>query len=249
VRRGCWGAVLRGSAGRGNRSSAGQLPGLKPPPHLAAPHSQPAPPASRLTASPAPAAACLCRDNGLVLIADEVYQTNIYAADKQFFSFRRVLHEMGLAGVPLVSLHSTSKGFVGECGRRGGFMEVLGFPQVGGAAAGGPAGGLAGRWGGRSGLVGLVCCAAAGAGGCARTRPAPLPPVAPPMWIPTSPHAARTPPAHHHHHPHTATTTRTQPTTPPPPPPPPRRRRATRSSRWRPSTCAPTCRARSAARS
>jgi aspartate/methionine/tyrosine aminotransferase len=28
-----------------------------------------------------------------------------------------------------VSLHSTSKGFVGECGRRGGYMEVLNFPR------------------------------------------------------------------------------------------------------------------------
>ena len=37
---------------------------------------------------------------------------------------------MGLAGqVPLVSLHSISKGFVGECGRRGGYMEVTGFHQ------------------------------------------------------------------------------------------------------------------------
>jgi alanine transaminase len=25
-------------------------------------------------------------------------------------------------------LHSTSKGFVGECGRRGGYMEVVNFP-------------------------------------------------------------------------------------------------------------------------
>ncbi len=29
---------------------------------------------------------------------------------------------------PLVSLHSTSKGFVGECGRRGGYMELVNFP-------------------------------------------------------------------------------------------------------------------------
>jgi hypothetical protein len=56
-------------------------------------------------------------------------QTNIYAQGKSFTSFKRVLRESG-ARVPLVSLHSTSKGFVGECGRRGGYMEVVGFPQV-----------------------------------------------------------------------------------------------------------------------
>jgi alanine transaminase len=58
-------------------------------------------------------------------------QTNMYAADKQFFSFKKVMRQMGPAGegVALVSLHSTSKGFVGECGRRGGYMEVLGFPS------------------------------------------------------------------------------------------------------------------------
>ena len=37
---------------------------------------------------------------------------------------------MGL-DIPLVSIRSTSKGFYGECGRRGGYMEVCGFdPDV-----------------------------------------------------------------------------------------------------------------------
>jgi alanine transaminase len=31
------------------------------------------------------------------------------------------------AGVQLASFHSTSKGFTGECGRRGGYVELLGF--------------------------------------------------------------------------------------------------------------------------
>nr|QKY15195.1 alanine aminotransferase (GPT) [Polytomella parva] len=71
-----------------------------------------------------------CYDEGLVLIADEVYQTNIYVDDKDFNSFRSVAHREGLLEkLPVVSLHSISKGFVGECGRRGGYMEVTGFPN------------------------------------------------------------------------------------------------------------------------
>ncbi|GIL81466.1 hypothetical protein Vretimale_1026 [Volvox reticuliferus] len=71
-----------------------------------------------------------CREEQLVLIADEVYQANIYVGNKEFFSFKKVACDMGLLeDVPLVSLHSISKGFVGECGRRGGYMEVTGFPS------------------------------------------------------------------------------------------------------------------------
>lgn len=31
-----------------------------------------------------------CADEALVLVADEVYQSNIYVGDKDFFSFKRV---------------------------------------------------------------------------------------------------------------------------------------------------------------
>lgn len=71
-----------------------------------------------------------CRKEGLILLADEVYQTNIYADTKDWLSFKRIACELGMLNeVPLVSLHSTSKGFVGECGRRGGYMEITGFPD------------------------------------------------------------------------------------------------------------------------
>jgi aspartate/methionine/tyrosine aminotransferase len=59
-----------------------------------------------------------------------VYQKNIYKEDLQFFSFRRVLHEMGKpysSTVELISLHSTSKGLTGECGLRGGYFEIKNF--------------------------------------------------------------------------------------------------------------------------
>ena len=66
-------------------------------------------------------------ENGLAIIADEVYQENIYDADAGFVSFARVL---GRSDVPLFSVHSTSKGFYGECGHRGGYLEIRNAPQV-----------------------------------------------------------------------------------------------------------------------
>jgi alanine transaminase len=74
-----------------------------------------------------------CHRTGMMLLADEVYQTNIYT-EKSFHSARSVLFSMGKeisSSVQLASFHSTSKGFLGECGYRGGFAEVLNFdPQV-----------------------------------------------------------------------------------------------------------------------
>ncbi|XP_044151705.1 alanine aminotransferase 2-like [Bufo gargarizans] len=64
----------------------------------------------------------------LFLMADEVYQDNVYAQGCSFHSFKKVLFEMGPKFsdvVELVSFHSTSKGFMGECGFRGGYMEVV----------------------------------------------------------------------------------------------------------------------------
>ena len=36
--------------------------------------------------------------------------------------------EMGVADVSLFSFHSASKGFIGECGHRGGYMEIRNVP-------------------------------------------------------------------------------------------------------------------------
>ena len=97
-----------------------------------------------------PTGACMSREEirnvlrlahreGLVVFADEVYQTNIYQHDHPFVSFRKVLLDMATSAdatereisssVPLVSLHSISKGFTGECGRRGGYFELTNFPE------------------------------------------------------------------------------------------------------------------------
>lgn len=64
-------------------------------------------------------------ENGIVLMADEVYQENLYGAE--FFSFAKVLGERK---VPLFSFHSISKGFYGECGHRGGYLEVRNAPKA-----------------------------------------------------------------------------------------------------------------------
>ena len=66
-----------------------------------------------------------CADNDIVLLADEVYQRNIYVEDKEFISAKKVAVETpGCERLQLISFHSTSKGLIGECGRRGGYMEL-----------------------------------------------------------------------------------------------------------------------------
>ncbi|XP_029448108.1 alanine aminotransferase 1 isoform X2 [Rhinatrema bivittatum] len=73
-------------------------------------------------------------EENLFLLADEVYQDNVYAEDCAFHSFKKVLFEMGpqySSTVELASFHSISKGFMGECGFRGGYMEVINMdPEV-----------------------------------------------------------------------------------------------------------------------
>jgi len=52
-----------------------------------------------------------CAENGIVLLADEVYQRNVYAKDKEFFSTKKIaLETPGCENLQLVSFHSTSKG-------------------------------------------------------------------------------------------------------------------------------------------
>ncbi|EMP35918.1 Alanine aminotransferase 2 [Chelonia mydas] len=64
----------------------------------------------------------------------KVYQDNIYSEECQFHSFKKVLYEMGpeyYSNVELASFHSTSKGYMGECGYRGGYMEVINLhPEI-----------------------------------------------------------------------------------------------------------------------
>jgi aspartate/methionine/tyrosine aminotransferase len=68
------------------------------------------------------------REHQLAVLADEVYQENIYLAGDRFFSFAKVMTEKGEEDVSLFSFHSVSKGFLGECGQRGGYMELRNIP-------------------------------------------------------------------------------------------------------------------------
>jgi aspartate/methionine/tyrosine aminotransferase len=68
------------------------------------------------------------REHSLVILADEVYQENVYQGE--FVSFAKVL---GSEPVPLFSFHSISKGFFGECGHRGGYLEVRNPPKIQGS--------------------------------------------------------------------------------------------------------------------
>ncbi len=62
--------------------------------------------------------------HNLSILADEVYQENVYIEGLKFHSFAKVMHEMNEKDVTLFSFHSVSKGFLGECGHRGGYLEV-----------------------------------------------------------------------------------------------------------------------------
>lgn len=76
-----------------------------------------------------------CVRHKLVLLADEVYQDNVYDDDKQFISAKRAAYDAGYlredltSELELISFHSISKGLFGECGRRGGYMELVGIDQ------------------------------------------------------------------------------------------------------------------------
>ncbi|MFQ6608950.1 MAG: aminotransferase class I/II-fold pyridoxal phosphate-dependent enzyme [Fidelibacterota bacterium] len=67
-------------------------------------------------------------ENDLAIIADEVYQENLYGTS--FISFAKAI---GNEEIPLFSLHSISKGYFGECGHRGGYLEVRNPPIIDGS--------------------------------------------------------------------------------------------------------------------
>lgn len=73
----------------------------------------------------------IAAEHGIVLIADEVYQENVFVGE--FISMKKVLAKLvkqdpqQYLTVQLALLHSTSKGVSGECGQRGGYMELYGF--------------------------------------------------------------------------------------------------------------------------
>ena len=69
------------------------------------------------------------RKHGLSIMADEVYQENVYDRSAKFHSFTRVMWEAGVRDISLFTMHSVSKGFLGECGHRGGYLEMRNIPD------------------------------------------------------------------------------------------------------------------------
>ena len=67
---------------------------------------------------------------GLAVLADEVYQSNVYLPGDRFVSFASVLAKRGIRDVSLFSFHSVSKGYLGECGHRGGYVECRNVPDA-----------------------------------------------------------------------------------------------------------------------
>lgn len=71
----------------------------------------------------------LCEEHNLVLLADEVYQSNLHRRkEAPFTSFKKIVRRME-SPIALVSYHSISKGVTAECGRRGGYFECTNFPE------------------------------------------------------------------------------------------------------------------------
>jgi aspartate/methionine/tyrosine aminotransferase len=69
------------------------------------------------------------RQHHLAILADEVYQDNIYRASDSFVSFAKVLEKNHIKDVSLFSFYSCSKGLLGECGIRGGYFECRNIPD------------------------------------------------------------------------------------------------------------------------
>ena len=70
------------------------------------------------------------RRKHLVILADEVYQENIFlAAGHHFVSMKKIVRDLKADDVSVVSFHSISKGVTGECGVRGGYFELCNVPK------------------------------------------------------------------------------------------------------------------------
>jgi len=72
-----------------------------------------------------------CASEKLVLFADEVYQETVFTNEAKFHSCKKVLRDLGpdYNNFQLMSINSASKGFYGECGLRGAYMELVGFSK------------------------------------------------------------------------------------------------------------------------
>ena len=67
------------------------------------------------------------QEKNLMVIADEVYQHNVYKEGSKFHSIKKVMLTKTNHRLELASMMSSSKGFMGECGLRGGYCELANF--------------------------------------------------------------------------------------------------------------------------
>ncbi|CAF4432470.1 unnamed protein product, partial [Adineta steineri] len=67
----------------------------------------------------------------LFILSDEVYQENIYFTDSKFYSFKKIMMDLGSPynEMQMASFHSASKGWHGECGSRGGYYELINLSE------------------------------------------------------------------------------------------------------------------------
>jgi aspartate/methionine/tyrosine aminotransferase len=72
-------------------------------------------------------------EGGFPIIADEVYQENVYQPDsKPFISMRSALDSLGepsRSEIGVISVHTVSKGAFGECGMRSGYLHFQNIHQ------------------------------------------------------------------------------------------------------------------------
>lgn len=76
--------------------------------------------------------ALLAHRERLVLLADEVYQENVYQDERPFVSMKKVINDLGAPyanDIELMSFQTVSKGSFGECGLRGGYVECCNIDE------------------------------------------------------------------------------------------------------------------------
>ncbi|KAL3180555.1 hypothetical protein MRX96_009101 [Rhipicephalus microplus] len=71
-------------------------------------------------------------ENELIILADEIFEHNVYNNKRPFYSVRKTIHAMGgpFTRVPVVTFSSISKGFAAEGGLQAGYMEAINLDQV-----------------------------------------------------------------------------------------------------------------------
>lgn len=71
-------------------------------------------------------------ENHLIILADEIFEHNVYNNKRPFHSVRKVLEAMGApyTRIPVVTFSSISKGFAAEGGLQAGYFETVNLDQV-----------------------------------------------------------------------------------------------------------------------